>query len=88
VQVLDLRQALGGDGTPPGRRARIVVMHGDEGEVTGLLVDAVTEVMRVAESDLSEPPGDPAEFVRAICTRGDRFVSLLDPDPVLELAAV
>lgn len=87
VQVLELRQALGAGSAPPERRARIVVMHGDEGEVAGLLVDAVTEVMRVAESELSEPPGDPADFVSAICTRGDRFVSVLDPEPVLELAA-
>jgi len=87
VQVLELRQALGAGSAPPGRRARIVVMHGDEGEVAGLLVDAVTEVMRVAESDLSEPPGEPADCVRALCRRGDRFVSLLDPEPVLELAA-
>ena len=86
VQVLELRQALGAGSAPPGRRARIVVMNGDEGEVAGLLVDAVTEVMRVAESELAEPPGDPAECVRAICRRGDRFVSLLDPEPVLELA--
>jgi purine-binding chemotaxis protein CheW len=86
VQVLELRQALGAGSARPGRRARIVVMHGDEGEVAGLLVDGVSEVMRVAESELSEPPGDPADSVRAICRRGDRFVSLLDLEPVLALA--
>jgi purine-binding chemotaxis protein CheW len=86
VQVLELRQALGAGTAKPGRRARIVVMHGDEGEVAGLLVDAVTEVMRLAEGDLAEPPGNPADCVRAICRRGDRFVSLIDPEPVLALA--
>jgi len=87
VQVLDLRQALGGGCEAPGRRARIVVLHGERGEVAGLLVDAVSEVLRVPESELLEPPGDPADFVTAICSHGGRFVSLLDPDQVLELAA-
>ena len=86
VQVLELRQALGAGTAKPGRRARIVVMHGDENEVAGLLVDAVSEVMRVAEGELAEPPGEPSPCVRAICRRGDRFVSLIDPEPVLELA--
>jgi purine-binding chemotaxis protein CheW len=86
IQVLELRQALGAGSAPPGRRARIVVMHGEEGEVAGLLVDAVTEVMRVPESELSEPPGEPADCVRAICRRGERFVSLIDPEPVLARA--
>jgi purine-binding chemotaxis protein CheW len=86
LQVLELRQALGAGSAPPGRRARIVVMHGDDGEAAGLLVDAVTEVMRVPESELFEPPGDPADCVRAICRRGDRFVSVIDPEPVLTRA--
>jgi hypothetical protein len=42
--------------------------------------------MRLAEGDLAEPPGNPADCVRAICRRGDRFVSLIDPEPVLALA--
>jgi purine-binding chemotaxis protein CheW len=87
VQVLDLRQALGAEAEPPGRRARIVVLHGESGEVAGLLVDAVSEVLRVPESELRDAPGEPVPCVSAICTRGDRFVSLLDPDQVFELAA-
>ncbi|MGH7286431.1 MAG: chemotaxis protein CheW, partial [Myxococcota bacterium] len=87
VQVLDLRQALGAEPEPPGRRARIVVLHGESGEVAGLLVDAVSEVLRVPESELRPAPGEPVPCVGAICTRGDRFVSLLDPDQVFELAA-
>jgi chemotaxis signal transduction protein len=62
-------------------------MHGESGDVAGLLVDAVNEVLRVPESELRDAPGEPAPCVSAICTRGDRFVSLLDPDQVFELAA-
>jgi purine-binding chemotaxis protein CheW len=87
VQVLDLRQALGAACAAPTRRTRIVVVHGDAGEVAGLLVDTVSEVLRVPESELRPPPGDTAAFVSAICLRGDRFVSLLDPESVLHLGA-
>jgi len=87
VQVLDLRQALGEAHATPGRRARIVVLHGEGGEVAGLLVDAVRDVLRVPEADLREPPGDPAPCVTALCSKDGRFLSLLDPDQVLELAA-
>jgi purine-binding chemotaxis protein CheW len=87
VQVLELRQRLGASSVPPPPRARIVVMRGDEGPVAGLLVDAVTEVLRVPVDELRDPPGDAADFVRSICRRGARFVSVLDPDSVMQHVA-
>jgi purine-binding chemotaxis protein CheW len=87
VQVLDLRLALGAAATEPTRRSRIVVLHGEAGEIVGWLVDVVNEVLRVPEVELSQPPGDASELVTAICERGDRFVSLLDPDRMQNLVA-
>ena len=80
VQVLDLRRALGSAAPKPGRRSRIVVLHGEAGEIAGWLVDAVTEVLRVPEAELLPPPGDAGQLVSAICLRGERFVSLLEPE--------
>lgn len=87
VQVLDLRRALAAELSPPTQRSRIVVLHSDEGDIAGWLVDAVSEVLRVPESDLTPPPGDAGELVIAICQRGDRFVSLLEPDRMQSLVA-
>jgi purine-binding chemotaxis protein CheW len=84
VQVLELRQRLGSGSAPPRSGARIVVMHGDEGPVVGLLVDAVTEVLRIPEDEIHDAPGDAADCVRGICRRGTRFVSVLDPDLVMQ----
>jgi purine-binding chemotaxis protein CheW len=85
VQVLDLRRALSCALATPTRRSRIVVLHGDGGEIAGWQVDAVHEVLRVPESELRPPLGDASELVTAICARGDRFVSLLEPDRMQSL---
>jgi purine-binding chemotaxis protein CheW len=87
VEVLDLRRALGATAPEPTRRSRIVVLHGETGEITGWLVDVVNEVLRVPEVEISAPPGDASELVTAICVRGDRFVSLLEPDRMQSLVA-
>jgi purine-binding chemotaxis protein CheW len=84
VQVVELRQRLGSPSVRPAAGSRIVVMHGEEGPVVGLLVDAVTEVLRIPEEELADAPGDAADCVRAICRRGSRFVSVLDPDLVVQ----
>ena len=84
VQVLELGQRLGDAPAPASPRARIVVLHGEDAPVVGLRVDAVTEVLRVPEESLLDPPGDAADCVRAICRRGTRFVSVLDPDGVIQ----
>lgn len=86
VQVIDLRLRLG---LPPslaeGRRCRIVVLHGDDGQLTGLLVDRVSEVLRLRDEELRPPTGRAAGTVVALAPHGDRFVSVFDVDRVLDL---
>ncbi len=88
VQVLDLRLRLGVPAPPPTRTQRIVVLHGDEGEVTGLLVDTVSEVLRVDESAIQLPATDDSAFVSSLCTRGETFVGLLNLEKVLDLGSL
>jgi purine-binding chemotaxis protein CheW len=88
VQVIDLRRRLGLRGEETGaRRARIVVLNGDDGQLTGLLVDRVSEVLRVDEDSLRPPASRDADTVAALAAYGERFVSLFDVDRLLELDA-
>ena len=86
LQVIDLRRRLGSTPTEPTRSTRIVVVHGGDGQVAGLLVDAVTEVLSVTEETLRRDAGE-HEMVEALCDRAGEFVSLLDLDRVLEIDA-
>lgn len=85
IQVVDLRRRLGLHGAEPTRRSRIVVLHGEDGRTTGLLVDAVTEVLRLPESDIAASAPGESEAVEALCSRDGEFVSLLDLERVLEV---
>jgi purine-binding chemotaxis protein CheW len=87
VQVIDLRLRLGLPPSPAeGRRRRIVVLHGDDGQLAGLLVDRVSEVLRLRDEELRPPAtGREAGTVVALAPHGDRFVSVFDVDRVLDL---
>lgn len=85
IQVLDLRRRLGLPRAEPGRRTRIVVLHGEDGRVTGLLVDAVTEVLRMPEDAVRPAAPGESEAVAALCERDGVFVSLLDLERVMDL---
>ena len=85
VQVLDLRRRLGLPPAEPTRRSRVVVVHGDEGRVAGLMVDAVREVVSVGEESLRPAPSE-SGAVADLCARGDAFVSVLDLDRVLDVS--
>ena len=85
VQVLDLRRRLGLPDQPTTRSSRIVVLHGDDGSVSGLLVDSVRDVLRLGEDQIRPNAAEEAT-VAALLVRGDQFVSLLDLDRVLDLA--
>jgi len=85
VLVIDARQRLQLPQAPPTRSSRIIVVQNDEGRVAGLLVDGVNAVLRVAEDAFRlTPPGEPGA-VAALCRCGDRFVSVLDLERMLDV---
>lgn len=94
VQVIDLRRRLGlgaSDRNPNGEserrseRRRVVVLNGEDGQMTGLLVDRVSEVLRLRDDALRPPTAREASTVNALAPHGERFVSVFDVDRVLDL---
>jgi purine-binding chemotaxis protein CheW len=84
VTVVDLRQRMGLEAQPPGRRARVLLTKAPSGEVLGVLVDEVRQVVRLSESEV-EPSanvlgGDVADHVVGIARpgSGDDVIVLLD----------
>jgi purine-binding chemotaxis protein CheW len=88
IPVVDLRRRLGLPTAEHTRASRIVVVEiGDQ--VVGVIVDGVSEVLRVNGASI-EPPspvvaGLEAEHINGIAKLTDRLVILLDLDRVLAL---
>lgn len=88
VQVIDLRRRLGlAEDAGESARRRIVVLGGEDGQMTGLLVDRVSEVLRLREDAFRPPTGRESSTVSALAPHGERFVSVFDVDRVLDLGA-
>ena len=87
VMVIDARRRLQLPPAPPTRSSRIVLVVGDDGRRAGILVDAVTAVLRVGEDAFrSTAPGEPGA-VASLCRSGDRFVSVIDLERLLDVDA-
>jgi len=88
IPVVDLRRRFGLPTAAHTRASRIVVVElGDQ--VVGIIVDGVSEVLRV-NSSIVEPPspvvaGLDSEYLEGIAKLPDRLVILLDLDRVLAL---
>lgn len=86
VPVIDLRRRFEVPRYGHDDETRIVLVEFG-GERLGLVVDAVTEVLRAPETAISAPPayikGLAAEFVRGIVRLEGRLVILLDLDRIL-----
>jgi purine-binding chemotaxis protein CheW len=86
VPVVDLRKRFEVADTSTGDDTRIVLVE-FQGERLGLIVDSVTEVLRVPETALLPPPryvaGLAAEFLRGIVRLEARLIVLLDMDRIL-----
>ena len=83
VEVVDLRRRLGlakGEAT---RANRIVVIHGDDEGVAGLLVDSVKGVLRAREGEIVPAQGHDLRAVVELARAGEGFVSILDVDRVV-----
>jgi purine-binding chemotaxis protein CheW len=88
IPVVDLRRRFGLESSEHTRASRIVVVEiGDN--VVGVIVDGVSEVLRVTGASV-EPPspvvaGIESEYIHGIAKLDDRLVILLDLDRVLAL---
>lgn len=86
VPVVDLRRRFELPNPQIGGETRIVVVDFG-GDRLGLIVDAVTEVLRVPATALTDPPpffrGIAAEFVRGIVRAGERLIVIIDIAQVL-----
>ncbi|MDB4949251.1 MAG: putative chemotaxis protein CheW [Gemmatimonadetes bacterium] len=86
VPVVDLRKRFEVADTSLGDETRIVLVE-FQGERLGLIVDSVTEVLRVPETAILPAPkyvkGLAAEFIRGIVRLEGRLIVLVDMDRIL-----
>jgi purine-binding chemotaxis protein CheW len=65
----------------------VIVLVAAAGKTIGLVVDAVSDVLNLAEKDIQPPPDMGASsdttFLRGMGTAGERLVALLDMDTLL-----
>jgi purine-binding chemotaxis protein CheW len=82
VTVVDLRRRLGLAEPPESRRARILLTQTSWGEVVGLFVDEVKQVVRFASSGIEVAStvlgADISEYVMGIARPGGAVIILLD----------
>ncbi|HET6514299.1 MAG TPA: chemotaxis protein CheW [Thermodesulfovibrionales bacterium] len=85
IPVINLRKKFGLDAKSADSQSRIMVV--DVGTTVGLIVDSVSEVLRL-NSDTVEPPppmtgGAGSEFIKGVGKLKDRLLILLDIDKLL-----
>lgn len=90
VPVFDLRRRLGMPEAEQGPKTRIVVVYrGDE--FAGLIVDSITQVMRVDMNAVEPPPPTiavvEAEFIKGVTRYLERLVILLNLNRVLDVTS-
>lgn len=86
IPVLDLRRRFGVPDAERTARSRIVVVN-VRGRVVGLIVDSVTEVLRIPRATVEPPPSlgatTGAEFILGVGRINDRLLTLLDLNRLL-----
>jgi purine-binding chemotaxis protein CheW len=94
VPVLDLSVRFGRPSTQAARRTCIVILElvrGDEAAVLGIMVDNVSEVLELTESQIEPPPACTADarggFIAGVGKVGSAFVILLDVQRVVAIEA-
>lgn len=92
VPVLDLAARFGLPESPITRRSCIVMVElDDDGEslVMGLVADAVSQVLDLAEGEIEPPPSFgtaiSTRYIRGMAETGKKFVIILDVDRVLDV---
>ena len=81
LPVIDLKERLGlPQGMHSDRNVIIVVKHEDA--MTGLLVDAVSDIIAISDSEIQPPPemqtGSETGVIRGLTLRDERMIRILD----------
>lgn len=86
IPVVNMRTRFNKAQKEPDSSTRIVVMELDQ-KIVGFLVDGVSEVLRLPESTVEDPPpvvaGIGSEYIRGIGKLDNRLLILLDLDHLL-----
>lgn len=85
IPVVNLRKKFGLDIKEVDAQSRIIVV--DIGSTVGLIVDSVSEVLRISSDTIEPPPpltgGIGSEYIMGIGKLEDRLIILLDIDKLL-----
>lgn len=86
IPVVNMRKRFNKGQVTPDSSTRIVVMELDQ-KIVGFLVDGVSEVLRIPETTVEDPPpvvaGIGSEYIRGIGKLDTRLLILLDLDHLL-----
>jgi purine-binding chemotaxis protein CheW len=86
IPVITLRTRFGLDRAAPDEQTRIVVIE-TKGTVLGMIVDSVSEVLRIPADSVEPPPRlgkVDREYVSGVGKIDDRLLILLDVDRLME----
>lgn len=86
VPVIDLRVRFNIERKEYDKKTRIIVINVNNKKI-GLIVDSVSEVLRISLSDIQDPPAEAVregvEFIKGIAEINDRLVVILDLKSIL-----
>ncbi len=86
IAVLDLAQRLSLESADRGSETRIIVVEAGDAKV-GMIVDSVSEVMRISEEEVEPSPALAADveavYLKGVVKRDNRLIILLDLARVL-----
>lgn len=86
IPIIDLRKRFGLPQAELGKYARIVVVNMD-GRMVGLIVDSVSEVLRLSEDAIEPAPpvvaGIDSEYIRGLGKLDGRLLIMLDLSKIL-----
>ena len=87
IPIVDLRKRMHVKGTDDPRKIRIIVVD-VSGKITGFIVDAVSQVLRISQNTIEPAPsiitGEiDADYITGVSKLGDKLLILLDFNNIL-----
>lgn len=86
VTVIDTRSRFGLPPADVTDNTRIVIIEA-EGQVVGIMVDAVAEVVYLRQSEIETAPNvgndESAKFIQGVCNKNDELLILVELDKML-----